>query len=45
MCCMFNDLKKNMSEFVEINNEYIKIKVQEEKIKVSFILIVIFSIF
>jgi len=30
---MFNDLKKNMSEFVEINNEYIKIKVQEEKIK------------
>ena len=37
MCGMFNDLKKNMAEFVEINNEYIKIKVQEEKIKVSFI--------
>jgi hypothetical protein len=32
---MFEDLKKNLSDYVEINNEYFKIKLQEEKIKVS----------
>lgn len=30
---MFQELKKNISEYCEINNEYIKIKLQEEKIK------------
>jgi len=32
---IFEDLKKNLSDYVEINNEYFKIKLQEEKIKVS----------
>lgn len=30
---MFEDIKKNLNEYVEINNEYFKIKLQEEKIK------------
>lgn len=33
MQSMFLELKKNISEYCEINNEYIKIKLQEEKIK------------
>lgn len=30
---MFNDLKKQLDEFKTINNEYIQIKLQEEKVK------------
>lgn len=32
---IFEDLRKNLTEYVDINNEYFKIKLQEEKIKVS----------
>lgn len=32
---MFNDMKKSIEDFVNINNEYVNIKVQEEKVKVS----------
>lgn len=30
---MFKDLTKHIEEFVQINNEYVNIKVQEEKAK------------
>ena len=34
---MFQELQKSIQEYCEINNEYIKIKLQEEKVKVSLI--------
>ena len=34
---MFNDMKKHIEEFVSINNQYVDIKVQEEKAKVSLL--------
>jgi hypothetical protein len=33
---MFKDMTKHIEEFVQINNEYVNIKIQEEKAKVSF---------
>jgi hypothetical protein len=39
---MFKDLTKHIEEFVTINNEYVNIKIQEEKAKVSELFHLIF---